>query len=127
VALLETHLGDVGELLELVVGAGYDGVVLAGFGAGHVSARLAEAVGAAVGTCPVVLASRTGGGPVLESTYGFVGSERDLIGRGVVPAGWLDARKARLLLWSLLAAGLPPDEVRNAIAARGAAPGGPAD
>src|SRR5438445_212339 len=29
VALLETHLGDVGDLLRLVVDAGYDGVVLA--------------------------------------------------------------------------------------------------
>jgi L-asparaginase len=127
VALLETHLGDVGELLQLVVDAGYEGVVLAGFGAGHVSARLAEVVGAAAGTCPVVLASRTGGGPVLEATYGFVGSERDLIARGAVPAGWLDPRKARLLLWSLLAAGLAPDAVRETIARRGAAPGGPQD
>ena len=125
VALLETHLGDVGELLAMVVDAGYDGVVLAGFGAGHVSAALAEEVGAAVQRCPVVLASRTGGGPVLGGTYGFVGSESDLLARGVVPAGWLHPRKARLLLWSLLAAGAPPDVVRATVTARGAAPGGP--
>jgi L-asparaginase len=125
VALLETVLGDRGELLRLVADAGYDGIVLAGFGAGHVSAALAEVVGEVAPRCPVVLASRTGGGPVLSGTYGFVGSEQDLLARGVVPAGWLDPRKARLLLWALLAAGVGPDEVRATVTARGAAPGGP--
>ena len=126
VALLETHLGDRGELLELVTGAGWDGVVLAGFGAGHLSAAAAEVVGAAVRRCPVVLASRTGGGPVLAGTYGFVGSEEDLLTRGVLPAGWLDPRKARLLLWALLAGGADAGTVRATVTARGAAPGGPA-
>jgi len=125
VALLETHLGDRGDLLRLVADAGYDGIVLAGFGAGHVSAALADVVGEVAARCPVVLASRTGGGPVLRSTYGFVGSERDLLARGVVPAGWLDPRKARLLLWALLAAGHGVEEIRATVTARGAAPGGP--
>jgi L-asparaginase len=125
IALLETHLGDRGELLRLVADDGYDGVVLAGFGAGHVSAAMAEVVGAVVPRCPVVLASRTGGGPVLTGTYGFVGSEQDLLARGVVPAGWLDPRKARLLLWALLAADLEAEEVRATVTARGAAPAGP--
>jgi L-asparaginase len=125
VALLETVLGDRGELLGLVTDAGYDGVVLAGFGAGHVSAAMAEVVGAVAPRCPVVLATRTGGGPVLGGTYGFVGSEQDLLARGVLPAGWLDPRKARLLLWALLAAGLDRDEIRATLTARGAAPGGP--
>ena len=44
VALLETHLGDRGELLRTVAEQGYDGVVLAGFGVGHVSAETAEVV-----------------------------------------------------------------------------------
>ena len=125
IALLETHLGDAGELLRLVLDAGFDGVVLGGFGAGHVSAAMAEVVSTAVERCPVVLATRTGGGPVLARTYGFVGSESDLLDRGVVAAGWLDARKARLLLWALLAGGAGPDEVRATITARGAAPAGP--
>ena len=125
IALLETHLGDDGSLLRAVVEAGDDGVVLAAFGVGHVSAGLAAAVSEAVERCPVVLSSRTGSGPVLRSTYGFVGSEQDLLGRGVVPSGWIDARKSRLLLWSLLAEGAPADVVRRVVDERGAAPGGP--
>ena len=126
VALLETGLGDDGELLRLVCAAGYDGVVVSAFGAGHVSEGLAAAVGEAVAAgMPVVLSSRTGSGPVLRGTYGFVGSEQDLIARGAVPSGWTDARKARLLLWSLLAADAPGEVVRAVVAERGAGPGGP--
>lgn len=127
VALLETHLGDDGRLLRLVCEDGYDGVVVAGFGVGHVSADMAEAVARAAEQLPVVLATRTGSGPVLRQTYGFVGSEQDLLARGVVPAGWLDARKARLLLWSLLAAQVPAEALRTAVLERGSRPGGPPD
>jgi L-asparaginase len=119
VALLETHLGDRGELLRTVAEQGYDGVVLAGYGVGHVSAETAATVSEVVDRLPVVLASRTGGGPVLTGTYGFVGSERDLLGRGAVSAGWLDARKARLLLWVLLSGGADRDRVRAELADRG--------
>lgn len=127
VAMIETHLGDEGELLRLVVGAGYDGIVISAFGAGHVSASMAEAVTQAVEQLPVVLSSRTGAGPVLQSTYGFAGSERDLIERGVIRAGWLDARKARLLLYSLLAADVSTETLRATFAARSDAPGGPTE
>lgn len=125
VALIETHLGDDGHLLRLVREAGYEGVVVSAFGAGHVSAEMAAEVSRAAAQMPVVLATRTGAGPVLHRTYGFVGSEQDLIARGVVPSGWTDARKARLLLWSLLAADLPREQVAALVAERGAAPGGP--
>jgi L-asparaginase len=125
VALLEASLGDDGALLEAVCDAGYDGVVLSAFGAGHVSATMAEAVSAAVEHVPVLLTSRTGSGSVLSRTYGFTGSEQDLLARGVVSAGWLDAHKARILLWSLIATGSPLRRIREVVAARGGHPGGP--
>jgi L-asparaginase len=95
------------------------------FGAGHVSTDLAAAMSKTIESIPVVFASRTGAGSVFSSTYGFTGSEQDLIRRGAVSAGWLDARKARLLLWALLAAGLEAEAVRAGFAARTGAGGGP--
>jgi len=126
VALLETHLGDAGDLLDLVVDAGYDGVVVAAFGVGHVSTGMADSIAAAATRLPVVLASRTGAGTTFRGTYGFLGSESDLLARGAVPGGWLDPRKARVLLWFLLAAGYDGDGVADVVRTRGAAPGGPA-
>lgn len=46
---------------------------------------------------PVVLATRAGAGSTLTHTYGYPGGEEDLIRRGVVMAGFLPPRKARLL------------------------------
>ena len=118
VALLETTLGDRGELLEIVANAGYDGAVVAGFGVGHVSAAFADVIERA-SQLPVVVASRTGAGSTHESTYGFAGSESDLISRGAILAGWLDARKARILLSCLLGAGDSRADIRGEFHARG--------
>ncbi|MET0999042.1 MAG: asparaginase [Marmoricola sp.] len=126
VALLTTHLGDDGELVRLTAAAGHDGLVLATLGVGHVPAAVAEAVGEAAARLPVVFASRTGAGATARGTYGFAGSERDLVDRGAVPAGWLTPVKARLLLWSLLGRGSTREEIACELALRGAASPGAA-
>ncbi|MFD8497559.1 asparaginase [Amycolatopsis sp. NPDC059657] len=111
VPLLETGLDDTGAVLDAVVDAGAAGVVLAASGVGHVSERTADAIERT--EIPVVIASRTGAGTTFRGTYGFRGSEADLIGMGVTMAGWLDPRKARVLLYLALAAGAPvADEFR---------------
>jgi L-asparaginase len=103
VALLTCALGDdlrlVGELERL----GYAGLVIEGFGGGHVPGHAVPTLAEVAARMPVVLASRTGGGELLRETYGFPGSERDLLSRGLIPAGFLDGPKARILLSLLLA------------------------
>jgi L-asparaginase len=125
VAMINACLGDDGALLRLACADGFDGAVVAAFGAGHVSAATAAAIEDVIAEMTVVFATRTGAGSTLSSTYAFRGSETDLVERGAVPAGWLDPHKARLLLWSLLATGSSRERVRDEFARRGGAPGGP--
>ncbi len=112
-------MGDNGEILDALCATNdFRGVVLAGFGVGHVSSSMADVVEKAAGSMPVVLATRTGAGSTHHNTYGFDGSESDLISRGAIPAGWLDARKARVLLTCLLAAGTAESDIRAEFARR---------
>jgi L-asparaginase len=114
VALLRCALGEDGRLIPELERHGYGGLVLEAFGGGHVPATVIPALADLAARIPVVLASRTGGGEVLQETYEFPGSERDLISRGLISAGFLDGPKARVLLSLLLANGARPDEVRSA-------------
>lgn len=104
VGFYTVSLGDDGALLGLWADA-CDGLVVAAFGAGHVPQQLVDPLERLVVRIPVVLASRIGNGPVLTHTYGFAGSETDLIKRGLIPAGALGPYQARLLLHQLIAQG----------------------
>lgn len=110
VGIYTATLGDDGSALEAMASV-LDGVVIAGFGVGHVPSGWVSLIDSVCARMPVVLATRTGSGPVLGQTYGYPGSESDLRRRGMIPAGFLHPYKARLLLQFALAAGATPAQL----------------
>ena len=112
VALVSLGLGEDGRMLPALKALGYSAVVIEGMGAGHVPAAAMSAMSELVTQMPVVLCTRVRGGRVFTQTYGFAGSEMDLIAKGVIPCGHLSASKARLLLSLLLSTGTTPDGIR---------------
>ena len=113
VALLTIALGEDGRLLPAIEREGYAGLVIESMGGGHVPSVLVGALEDLAGKMPVILASRTKAGEVLHSTYGFVGSETDLLERGLINAGPLDGLKARLFLTLLLRSGSMREEIKD--------------
>lgn len=102
IALLQASLSADTLLLENILELGYDGLVISAFGAGHLSRSWADIVEKIAEKIPVIIATRTGSGSTAQSSYGFMGSEMDLIRKGASMAGFLCPRKARILLWLLV-------------------------
>jgi L-asparaginase len=113
VALLTVGIGDDDRLVTAARDLGFDGLVVAALGAGHVPAELVAALGDLASTRPVVLCSRTGHGPLLRHTYGFPGSEQDLLPRGLISGSYLDGAKARVALSLLLGGGADQLAIRQ--------------
>ncbi|KJH83888.1 asparaginase [Pseudomonas fluorescens] len=102
VALLQASLSADTLLLDNILTLGYDGLVIASFGAGHLSETWTASIDAIAKKIPVIIATRCGSGSTASSTYGFKGGEMDLVRRGALMAGFVCPRKARILLWLLL-------------------------
>ena len=111
VALVMVGFDDDDALIGAVTGLGYDGLVIAALGGGHVPSWMVPAIERVARQIPTVLASRTASGELLRKSYGYAGSETDLLARGLISAVALSATKARILLRVLLAAGVPRDQV----------------
>lgn len=117
VPLITLGLGDDGRMIEAAALSGVAGMVIGALGGGHASPAAADAIERAALKMPVVLASRTGAGEVLRGTYGFLGSEIDLVRRGAIRAGSLDGLKSRILLSLALRCGGNAATVRQLFAA----------
>jgi L-asparaginase len=114
VPVLKVAVGLDASALEAVLAAGIDGLVLEGTGVGHVPASWVPAVRSAVAAgVPVVLATRTGAGPV-RAEYGGPGGGHDLAAAGVILAGRRTGLMARIELICALGAGLRGEQLRAA-------------
>jgi len=113
VGVIQLGMADDGELIELAQRGGYHGLVVAAAGAGHVSPAAADRIEAACGEIPVVIASRTGAGPMLHASYGYPGGEMDLAVRGAILAMEAGPTRLRMQLLLLLSAGYSAAEIRE--------------
>ncbi|MFK0300590.1 asparaginase [Brevundimonas sp. NPDC090276] len=113
VPVVVVHAGFEPEVLELFETGGVDGLVLCLPGGGHAPAVLAPTLERLAARMPVVFCTRTRGFQTLSGTYGYAGGEMDLIQRGLIAAGSLDALKARCALALLLSGDATPETVRG--------------
>lgn len=120
IPLMETGLESNRKYVDAVAGAGIRGLVIGGSGVGHVPVPFIEACGEIVASgIPVIIASRQGSGTTGTVSYGYPGSEMDAIERGIIMAGYLSPRKARVLLWVLTCLGYSMEQIREEFARRG--------
>lgn len=119
VALVKVHIGEDGRLLRLAIDGGYRGAIIEAFGVGHVPAGFAKTTELLARRVPLVMTTTTGAGTTFQRTYGFEGSEIHLLQQGVIPAGWLCSRKARILLSELLSTSTDMHGIMNEFKVRG--------
>ena len=105
-----------GSLLDAVVTAGADGIVVAATGAGNTDPRLLAAAERAMASgVPVALASRCVAGRA-GTDYAFPGGGAKWVRAGALPVGHLCAVKARVALALGLGAGLDRDRLAALLA-----------
>ena len=112
VFIVPTAAGDDGSLARAALATEPDGVVIGTLGAGHMTPELLGLWAEAAERIPVIAYCRPERGVILNSTYGYAGSEMDLRLTNVIPAGFLSPQAARMKLLACLASGLSIDEVR---------------
>ncbi len=113
IALITASLGDDGYLLGLLENSDCQGLVIEAFGAGHLPEKYLDVLDGMTKKIPVILSSRVAAGHIFRETYGFQGSEIDLINRGLIPSGILKGPKARILLTILVMSGASREQIKN--------------
>lgn len=114
VLIVPSTAGDDGTLARAAFATKPDGLVVGTLGAGHLSPDVLAIWAAAAEQVPVIAYSRPERGVVLNATYGYPGSERDLRETRIIPAGFLSAQAIRMKLLACLSAGLSVEEIRGA-------------
>jgi L-asparaginase len=112
VFIVPTAAGDDGALARAALETDPDGMVIGTLGAGHMAPELLELWADAAERIPIVAYCRPERGVILNSTYGYRGSEMDLRLTKLIPAGFLSPQAARMKLLACLACGLSIPEVR---------------
>ena len=112
VFIIPTAAGDDGSLARAALGTDPDGAVIGTLGAGHMTPDLLELWADAAERIPVIAYCRPERGVILNSTYGYRGSEMDLRLTNLIPAGFLSPQAARMKLLACLACGLSIPEIR---------------
>ncbi|WP_115686194.1 asparaginase [Corynebacterium senegalense] len=108
VPILRAWPGADASLVDHVVAAGPDGIVVEALGSGNVSTAMGEALGRALDAgIPVVVSTSVPFGEV-SFDYGGAGGGASLGARGALPSGWLRAGQARIALATALATGTDP-------------------
>jgi L-asparaginase len=113
VAFWNAMVGDDGLMLNALLEDRPAGLIVEALGGGHVTPAAAEKLEQLANRLPVLLTSRAGSGRVLQTTYGYLGSEIDLLARGIQSAGWLDGPKAYVFLKLVLGSGGSVETVRR--------------
>ncbi|NLY64788.1 MAG: asparaginase [Alcaligenaceae bacterium] len=120
VLLLEHTLSDDSDVVGFALKSGYAGIVVAGFGSGHVSVSMRDALIEAARQVPVIVCTRTGAGSTTNAVYGYPGAEIDLQQNGILMGQWLCPRKARLLLGAALWNGYNQEQIKQLLGHWGA-------
>lgn len=89
-------------VLKAIIASRPSGIVIAGMGGGHIAGVWVDLLAEAAKKMPIILSSRCAFGEVLTETYGYPGSEMELIAAGLIPSAWLNTLKVRLLLMLML-------------------------
>ena len=110
--------GDGGGLARAALATEPDGAVVGTLGAGHLAPAVLDLWAEAAERIPVIAYCRPERGVILNSTYGYAGSERDLRETNIIPTGFLSPQAARMKLLACLGAG--PLDRRGAL---GVSPG----
>jgi L-asparaginase len=103
VGLVKTAFDMDADLIDYMIGAGYQAIVIEGVGLGHVTPKMTEGIERAIAQgIPVVMTSRSPEGATAP-VYGYLGGGQDLHKRGVIYTNGYPAHKARLKLMIYLA------------------------